>query len=325
MRIQALINRYLEHCEEYYQESNEAECIELALRLLGEVYGDNDASAFGPKRLKDLRRLMVDEGKLTRSGINKRIDKIRRAWKWGVSEEYVPAATYQALLTVEGLRKGRTNARESGVIGPVADRDIQAVLPHVLPPVAAMIRIQRATGARPGEVCAMQGRWLDQTDDDAWAYRPERHKTAYKGRTRVLYLGPTSQEVIRPFLKDDPDAFLFSPREAMAYRWRRDHDGRVTPLDQGNRPGTNRKRDPRKQPGERYSTESYRKAIQTACDVAGIDRWSPNQIRKTAGTMVRREHGLEVAQAFLGHSRASTTEMYYAPADVELAKVVAVS
>ena len=90
MKIRELINRYLEHCDEYYQGSNEAECIMYACRQLSEVYGDEDASTFGPKKLKDLRRLMVDGGKLTRSGINKRIDKIRRAWKWGVSEEYVP-------------------------------------------------------------------------------------------------------------------------------------------------------------------------------------------------------------------------------------------
>ena len=169
----------------------------------------------------------------------------------------------------------------------------------------------------------MQGRYLDQSDADAWAYRPAKHKTAHKGRTRVLYLGPASQTVIRPFLKDDPDAYVFSPREAMAYRWRRDHDARITPIDQGNRPGTKKHRKPRKRPGDRYSTLTYRRAIQSACDYTGIERWTPNQIRKTAGTMVRREHGLEVAQAFLGHSRSSTTELYYAQVDVELARVVA--
>ena len=39
-------------------------------------------------------------------------------------------------------------------------------------------------------------------------------------------------------------------------------------------------------------------------------RWSPNQLRHAVGTEVRAEFGAEHAQAILGHSNLSTTEIY---------------
>jgi hypothetical protein len=36
----------------------------------------------------------------------------------------IPAATYQSLTTVAGLQLGRTVARETEPIGPVADEDV---------------------------------------------------------------------------------------------------------------------------------------------------------------------------------------------------------
>ena len=39
-------------------------------------------------------------------------------------------------------------------------------------------------------------------------------------------------------------------------------------------------------------------------------RWHPHQLRHTAGTDARREHGFDFAQVFLRHARASITEIY---------------
>ena len=38
--------------------------------------------------------------------------------------------------------------------------------------------------------------------------------------------------------------------------------------------------------------------------------WSPNQIRHTAGTEIRKRFGLEAAQVALGHSSADVTQIY---------------
>ena len=38
--------------------------------------------------------------------------------------------------------------------------------------------------------------------------------------------------------------------------------------------------------------------------------WSPNQLRHSAATFLRKEFGIEVARIILGHSSAAVTEVY---------------
>ena len=48
-------------------------------------------------------------------------------------------------------------------------------------------------------------------------------------------------------------------------------------------------------------------------------RWSPNQLRHTAGTAIRKRFGLEAAQVILGHASADVTQIY---AERDLQKAV---
>src|SRR5438477_400604 len=73
-----------------------------------------------------------------RSLINKRVGRVLRVFRWGVGEELVPETVHRALQAVGGLAKGRSPARESAPVGPVPDEHVEAVLPLVLAPVAAM-------------------------------------------------------------------------------------------------------------------------------------------------------------------------------------------
>ena len=142
-------------------------------------------------------------------------------------------------------------------------------------------------------------------------------------------MGPRAQEIVRPFLPGRPvEAFMFSPAEAEVERRAAIHASRETPLSYGNRPGTNCKRRPSKQPGKCYTTDSYRRAITYGCDRAfpppddirddpaavkqrrKDHRWHPHQLRHSAGTRIRKEYGLEAAQLILGHARADVTQVY---------------
>lgn len=71
-----------------------------------------------------------------------------------------------------------------------------------------------------------------------------------------------------------------------------------------------RKADPLKSPGEKYTAESYRRAIQAVCRAQKIPIWAPNQIRHTVRTVVRARFGLEASQVALGHATANVTEIY---------------
>jgi integrase len=196
-----------------------------------------------------------------------------------------------------------------------------------------MIQLQRLTGARPGEVCSMRACDIDMSGK-VWLYRPAQHKTRHRGKERVIALGPQAQEIIRPFLQLDTQAYLFSPRRALEEKRLAARAARKTKVQpsQQNR----RKRKPKVQPGDRYTTPAYCYAIHRACQRANrkmleagpcrpedlIPHWHPHQIRHTHATEVRRHFGLEAAQVALGHATASVTQLY-AERDLSLAVKVA--
>jgi integrase len=205
---------------------------------------------------------------------------------------------------------------------------VDAVLPYVSPPVAAMIELQRLTGMRSGEVTTMRGRDLN-TRGPTWVYTPASHKTAYRGHERKVYLGPKAQRIIGPFLQTDLQAYLFRPAESLAWYREARHANRSTRLSCGNRPGTNRQRVPKKSPGQAYTTHSYRRSVSygikaanaakvrdaeargiTAEQVELIPYWHPHQLRHNAATVLRRDHGIELARIILGHRSAAVTEIY---------------
>jgi integrase len=299
--------------------------IRQSLRALRRLYGSLRAKSFGPRSLTALRRVLIESGRLNRDTINKRISTVRWMFKWGVAEELIPPSVHQALAAVEGLRKGRTKAREAKPIPPVADNVVEATLPHLPTVVADMVRFQRLTGCRPAEVCIVRSCDVD-TSGDVWIYRPESHKAEHHGRERIICIGPKGQAVLCPYLLRPEDCYCFSPIDSERKRLADRHDRRRTPSSCGNRPGSNRKRRPKRKPRQRYDTNSYRRAIHRAVDLANRERgkddllpkWSPNRLRHSAATEIRRRFGLEAAQVTLGHATADVSQIY-AERDLSLA------
>jgi integrase len=309
--------------------------IKQAVRLLKERYGHTRATDFGPLALKALQAHLVGAG-LSRRSVNGRVQWIRRIFRWAVSEEMIPPAVLQGLETVEGLRKGRTTAPDHAPIQPIPEADVQAVLPHLPAIVSDMVRLQRLTGCRPDEVCSLRPCDVNR-GGEVWEYRPASHKTQHHGRERIIYIGPKAQTILRPYLLRAAESYCFSPTEAESARRAEQHANRKTPLGYGNRPGTNRKRNPKRSAGERYTTDSYRRAVHRACDKAfppnpelsaeqkrlwqRNHRWGVNRLRHSAATEIRAKFGLEAAQVLLGHASADVTQVY-AERDAELARTV---
>lgn len=341
---------YRDHAAAYYrsadgQQSGEIHPIKVAIKALRTVYGMTSAAEFGPRAFKALRNEWIDQG-LSRRTINRYADRIKRIFKWAVSEQMLPPATFQALATVGGLRAGRSEARETEPIKPVDDATVQATLPHLPLILCAMVRLQRLTGMRPGELCIIRPAEVDTTGE-TWLYRPTRHKTAHRGKERSIPFGPQAQDILRPFLLRPSDAYCFSPADSERKRREAQHEARKTPPEQGNGPGTNRTMKPTRKAGQRYTPSSYARGVIRGCEVAfqmprelrvipkeipGVPAeaqaaertrlqqlaaqwraencWSPNQIRHTYATEIRRQFGLEATQVMLGHSRADVTQVY---------------
>ena len=306
------------------------------IRILVDHYGNLPINEFGPRRLKALQQSLVKEG-YSRVGVNARIGGIKRIFRWAESEELAPRGTAQSLGTVRGLSKGRTKARELPPVLPVDDATVEATLPHLPRIVVDMVRFQRYTGCRPGEVCGIRPCDVDRSPE-VWVYRPEHHKTEHHDRARLIFIGPKAQDVLRPYLLRAADSFCFSPAESEEQRLDERHAARVTPEGYGNAPRTNRLKHPTRSPGDRYFKDSYNRAItraikaanaarKKAAEEAGVEplllaSWSPNRLRHAAATEVRRQFGLEAAQVTLGHAKADVTQVY-AERDHDLARTVA--
>ena len=145
--------------------------LKWSLRPVRELYGHLPAAEFGPKALAAVRRRVVELW-WSRTLINRRVDRVKRAFKWAAAEELVPVAVYQALRTFPGLQKGRTEARESEPVGPVAPAHAAATLPHLSTHLRAMAELQLLTGMRPGEACGLRFAEVDR-GGAVWLYRQD--------------------------------------------------------------------------------------------------------------------------------------------------------
>ncbi len=168
----------------------------MALCPLKRLYGSMFVSEFGPLCLKTIRADLITGG-LARKTVNELTGLIRRVFRWGVGERLVPASVHHALQAVEGLRRGRSEARETDPVRPVPEQEIEAIRPHVSRQVWALVQLQLLTGARPGELLALRPVDLD-TSGKVWTYRPADHKTAWHGHGRTIYFGPKARRSCGP-------------------------------------------------------------------------------------------------------------------------------
>lgn len=333
LTVAELCRQFIDHAERYYRHADrtptgEATNFKHSLRALEHLFGALPVAEFGPKALQRVRSLMIDGYKhpehgehvgLSRRVVNQRVGRIKRVFRWGVQEELVPVAVYQAIAAVEGLKAGRCDATELPPVEPVVWADVEKTLAKLNPVVKAMVLLQWHTGMRPGEVCAM--RWADVDRSGAvWVYRPRQHKTAYRNRARVVAIGPQSQAILAEFVNVAPAKVIFSPALAMSLVYAQRRAGRKTPVQPSQQ--CRKKAKAKRKPGERYTTETYNRAVARAAELAGVTAWHPNQLRHSFGTRVRAVYHLEGAQVALGHAQANVTEVY-AERDLTLAMRVA--
>lgn len=328
---------YLDFAEGYYvkdgRPTDQMGNVRRAIKMAKDLYGETPAREFGPLALRAVQEHMVTTPAIhprtkrtirySRSTINSTCGCIERIFKWAASHELLPATIPQALATVPGLKKGRTAAREPRPVLPVADELVERTLPHLPPVVSDMVRFQRLTGARPGEVCSLRPVDVDRCGD-VWEYRPAGHKTEHEGRERIVFIGPRAQEVLLPYLLRPMHARCFSPADSERKRRAEQRAERKTRVQPSQR--DRRKARPQRAPSERYTRDAYRRAIAKAIGKANrkdaqeaaeqgrepdpIAVWHPNQLRHAAATEIRRRYGLEAAQTVLGHAKADVTQVY---------------
>ena len=210
-----LMVQFLEYAHQYYGAgSKELANFKYAMRPVKELFGGTPAGEFSPKKLKAVRDRMIEKYAWSRKTVNHQIERLRRLIRWAAGEELVGQGVVDALTNVKGLQMGRTDAWEPEPVQPVSDATIKATMPFLTPTVAAMVQVQRWSGARPNEICRLRLVDIDMSRPDVWIYKPPKHKLSYKGIVRSVPLGPKCQAAIRPLMTADQPielADFFSP------------------------------------------------------------------------------------------------------------------
>lgn len=139
-----LADQYNAHAAVYYRKhgrsTRESGAIKEALAVAVEMYGDEPVIEFGPLKFQLVRDAMVGK-KWSRRYINKLCGRIKRAFRWGVTLELVPATVCGALREVEGLKSGRTTSPENEPVLPVDRSSVDATLKFLNPIVADMVHV----------------------------------------------------------------------------------------------------------------------------------------------------------------------------------------
>jgi integrase len=247
---------------------------------------------------------------------------------WAVEEELLPVSVHQALLRVKPLRKGKRMAREKPRVKPVPRAFVDQILPDLPQTIRAMVEVQYLGDMRPQEVVLMRAIDIDMTTP-VWEYRPHCYKTEHlnddgdSDAERVVFLGPRAQEILKPYLTLDVTRYLFSPGRSELLRNHQRCQARKTPLWPSHMRIQAKKKAQRngKVLKDRYNVAAYRRAIRRACEKVGIPMWSPNQLRHSRSTEIRKRYGLEASKACAGHREIGVTQ-HYAEQDYDLARRV---
>lgn len=119
--------------------------------------------------------------------------------------------------------------------------------------------------------------------DAEGVYRPVVHKTSARGHKRAIPLGPRAREIVeRRIAGLADDDKVFGP----------------------------------------LRTSSVSHAVARACVKAGVERWTPHQLRHRAATIVLAQFGIAAARSLLGHASLAMTSRYAKPDLTEARKAV---
>lgn len=310
LTVDGLCDEWARHCAVYYRDADgrptsEVHNATLPMRTMRALFGGEYVVDLVHRDMLRLRDEWISQG-LARVSVNRHIWTVKKMLAWALDEALIPAVCKAELSQTSPLKRNRSEARETEPVRPVDDATVGATLAALPPNTADMVRVHRLTGMRPCELCALRWSLVDQSGTP-WVYRPARHKNAWRLQPRVVCIGPKAREILERH-RDGGDV-PFSPVLATVERMAALREARKTPV----QPSQIDRSNPLavRVPRDHWETGEYRQAVEYACRRACVEKWSPNQLRHTFATEVRRAFGLEATRAVLGHSTgARITDRY---------------
>jgi integrase len=198
-----------------------------ALDALKRLAGHELVADFGPRRLQDVRLVMIQGGQwekqrpCCRNEANGRTAAMQRMFEWAAGEELVDAAAAHALAAVQRLDVGDFDAHDNAPRQDVPRTVVDETLPYLPHPIDVVVRLLLATGARPSELLRLTPADVDTSNAAQWVAVVKQHKTAHHGKARVLVFEADAIALLRPFMLRQADRPLFAPTEAVIENMRR--------------------------------------------------------------------------------------------------------
>lgn len=199
----------------YY--SGESYAFKAAIKVLRPLFGETPVQDFGPLRYRLLRDSMVAGDATTnrepwcRATVNRQAKRIRQIFRWGVSLELVPVSVVHNLDTVRSLAIGETAAHDHPARTAVPKEEVEAVRPHLSDIHRDLLDLLWLTGTRRGELLKLTGDMLEKRDG-VWLAELHQHKTARKGKRRILVFNVAAQAILLRHMKPNPADVIFPVR-----------------------------------------------------------------------------------------------------------------
>jgi integrase len=294
-QLAELVAAYVAYIEEIYQ-SRAWKTVRSALARLV-----NSAHALDYENLRDAARNLAKNDELSKSYRRDCINTWKRFLAWCVENEEVEANLLQRFQCVrlryplnrEECRIPPSELKTDPRRNPDAFViDLMRALPKMSRQLRDIVLLLALTGARPGEILALTTDAIE-TDLTPWVAELNRHKTSHHtDRPRYIVFSPRAQVILdkyrTPFAPTD---FLF-PRPKSRL--------------------------------EHITTDLVQRRLRRCLLKHKLPYFTLYDLRRWAATTTRRSGDLQAAQALLGHSRASTTEIY-APPDLSRAITAALN
>lgn len=308
--VATLVGLYAAHCRVYYRREDgsptssaagEPRRLAMFARKLGAVALADVAHA----DLLPVRDALVLSG-ICRRSVNEAFFAWRRMLRWALDEALVRPEDVARLSLVRPLKRGRTTARETEPVREPDRRAVKGAIACLPPSVAALVRIMERTGMRPSEALGLAWDRIEKRRDGIWVYRPEFHKTRWRGRSRAVPLGPVCQRILAKYPPMDGQERVFSPDVALAERASMPEEevtGRAWFLERG---GAWR---------EAVFAKVVRRALALARERGLVPQEVPDfsvaHLRHGAANRFRRWFGLAACKAMLGHAMGGgVTDVY---------------
>lgn len=343
--LAGLFNRFLDYAEKKYKNKDFSNYKKI-IRVAAELYPDLPVVDFKREHGKTIQGRLIQIAKTptgtigikpptgqvvasrswSRQYINCLMKHLRLIFNWGVDEELISSEPAATLMRIKALKPEECPdwVEDREPVAAVADWIVVKTLPFMQPIIADMVKIQRAAGMRPSEVCSLRVGDIDRSEavwkvkDATGAVGTRQFKTAKKVKfRRYFYFGDAEIGILkRRMAGKSADEYIFSPRDAQKERWEK-----MAAKRKSKKTPSQIARDASRAEGkllkfhEFYTSDSYRRGIENALKKAEkqgtrIPHWFPYQLRHACYTSISHAIGPEKASKILGHASVNMAEVY---------------